>query len=352
MRFLCKDCWKAHEPATLLARCMECDLRTEISRPDPLQSIVAGGGMFSGGNGELVCRIHKSQPLELFCDTCKRPVSPRAILGDRSIIAILGDTASGKTSLLWIVTDRMRERNGNGISIRQAIGKSDEQLLDAVSEIFERGRPRPTQASDADARNYAWELTMPAGGSGHWVIAFHDAAGEVWRDLGGIEPGDHPRLLRYLDLIGSVVFAIDGQRVVEGLDVRSRGTVSSPQLRYAESHELTIADALARRFRARGTPVPVAVTLTKADLLWDRDEWSLFRADSGATAEQIDAAVRELFKRSGRQVLLDTLESSFAPLAFFAVSAFGCTPSAELRIEDLRPSRVEEPLLALLGVSR
>jgi Double-GTPase 2 len=350
MRFLCKECWIAHDPSTLLARCDECVARTRIRRFDPLLSRT-NIGLFASAS-ELVCRLHPTEPLSIFCGECERPVPPRAVLGERSVMAILGDTASGKTSLLWVVTDRLRESNSGGVSIRQAIGDSDDQLLASMQDILESGRTRPTPETDAAVRNFAWELTTPAGDDGHWLVAFHDAAGEVWRGLGTLDRGRYERLHRYLGLVGGVLFAIDGQRVAEGVDVRERRGVARPELRQSEAHEMTIADQLARKLRARDVPTPVAVTITKADLLWDRDECRIFREDSGATPKEIDAAVRQLLERSGRHVLLKTFEESFAPLSFFAVSAFGRDPGPRIRVEDLQPARVEEPLLSLLGLSR
>jgi len=38
MRFLCKDCWIAHEAATLLARCKRCEANTRIERLEPVAS--------------------------------------------------------------------------------------------------------------------------------------------------------------------------------------------------------------------------------------------------------------------------------------------------------------------------
>jgi hypothetical protein len=149
------------------------------------------------------------------------------------------------------------------------------------------------------------------------------------------------------------VLTIDGQRVAEALDTRGNGRgVASPELLAAEAHEITIIDQLARKLRARGYPVPVGVTVTKADILWDRVEWELFRRDSGAKPEEIDAAVRELLARCGRQALLAALTKSFSPLHFFAVSAFGHAPGVPLQLPALQPSRVEEPLLAVLGADR
>ncbi len=349
MKFLCKECWLAHEPKTLLALCNECDARTQIRRLDPLQSKMSGS---PDDGAELVCRLHPEEPLDIFCGECRRQVPPRAVVGPQSVVALVGDTASGKTSLLWVLTEHLRQATKAGVMIRQAIGDSDAQLARAQREIVDNGGPRPTMKTDADVRNYAWELMTPDGARDGWVIAFHDAAGEVWRDLGQVAR-DYELLHRYLGLVAGIVLAIDGQRVAEALDTRGNGgRGASEELLAAEAHEITIIDQLARKVRARGYPVPVGVTVTKADMLWDRPEWNLFRGDSGATPEEIDHAVRALLERSGRQALLGALTKSFAPLQFFAVSAFGHEPSAPLRLGELRPARVEEPLMAVLGAQR
>ncbi|HEV7763771.1 MAG TPA: hypothetical protein VGQ76_02100, partial [Thermoanaerobaculia bacterium] len=289
MRFLCKECWLAHEPTTLLAACRECDARTQIRRLDPLRAKVSGS--LDDGE-EIVCRLHPTEPLEVFCGDCRNSIPPRRILGAQSIVALVGDTASGKTSLLWVLTERLRQNTASGVRIRQPIGDSDTQLARAMREIVEHGGPRPTPMTDADVRNYAWELMTKDVAREGWLIAFHDAAGELWRDLGQLSRDRYERFYRYLNLTGSIILAIDGDRVLEGLDLQTRGGVASPALRAAEAHEITIVDELARRVRARAQPIPVAVTLTKADMLWDRPEWALFKQDSNATADEIDRAVR------------------------------------------------------------
>ena len=349
MKFLCKECWLEHEPPTLLALCPECDARTQIRRPDPLQTRAAS---LPGDGSEIVCRLHPAELLQIFCGECRREVSPRAIVGPRSVVALIGDTASGKTSLLWVLTERLRTGNGGGVVIRQAIGDSDEQLGRAMRELVEHGGPRPTAKTDADVRNYAWELMTKDGARDGFVIAFHDAAGEVWRDLGHLSREDYELLPRYLGLVGSIILTIDGDRVAEALDARTNGGVASQELLAAEAHEVTIVDQLARRMRARGYAVPVAVTITKADLLWNRPEWSLFARDSNATPEEIDRAVRTLLERCGRNALYGALTKGFPAVQFFAVSAFGRAPDVPLHLSDLQPSRVEEPLLAVVGANR
>lgn len=343
MRFLCKDCWIAHEPETLLARCKRCDANTRITRLQPLPEKLGTGTP----RGPLVCRIHPSEPLDVYCGACELTVPPRTIVGDRSVIALLGDTASGKTSYLWVLSERLRRATDDGIYIRQALGDSDEQMAKSARDIFERGRMSATPPTDANVRNFAWELAT--GERSTTVIAFHDAAGEVWNELAGLSRTAYERFYRYLELAGSVIFAIDGAHVAEALDAEARRGVTSPQSRSAQVHELAIVDAVARRIRARGDRVPATAVITKADVLWDRPEWAAFREDSGSDDEAIGKLARELLLKSGRPALVRALEDTFTPVRYFAISAFGSAPSDPLRIEDLRPTRVVEPLLALLG---
>lgn len=340
-RFLCKDCWIAHDLAGLLARCKRCELNTQIQRLDPLKSKAAGTGT------PLVCRLHPGEPLDVFCGTCRREVPPRALIADGGVLAILGDTESGKTSLLWVVSERLRQAGGSGVMIRSALGDSDEQMLRSVRDIFDHGRLRATPATDADVRNYAWEVANAAGET--TVLAFHDAAGEVWVDLRNLSRTTNPRFYGYLDLVGSVIFAIDGVRVAEALETNARGGIASPQLRKAMINELAIVDAFSRRMRAQGQRIPAAVVITKSDMLWTREDCAAFEPSSGADAAAIDKAAREVLLKAGRQQLVQTLGETFDPLRYFAVSAFGRTPREPLRLEELAPARVEEPFVALLA---
>ncbi|HEY0139618.1 MAG TPA: hypothetical protein VGF48_01915 [Thermoanaerobaculia bacterium] len=342
---LCKDCWIAHEAATLLARCKRCEANTEIHRLDPLPSKASNGGSFSS---PLICRLHATEPLDLYCGSCRREVSPRSRIAEGGVLAILGDTEAGKTSLLWIVSERLRQPNASGVVIRGGLGDSDEQMMRAVREIFDHGRLSTTPATDADVRNYAWEVANAAGET--TVLAFHDAAGEVWNDLPSLSRTSYDRFYRYLDLVGSVIFAVDGVRVAEAIETFARKGVASPQLRRAQTNELAIIDAVARRMRARKERIPAAVVITKADVLWN--ELTALRPDSDADAETIDRTVRELLVSAGRQQLVQALGETFDPLRFFAVSAFGRTPQQQLRVEELAPARVEEPFVALLSTIR
>lgn len=345
MRFLCKDCWIAHEPATLLARCKRCEANTRVQRLEPLDS--KQGARTS--RGPLVCKLHQTEPLDVHCGSCERPVPPRTVIGDRSVIAILGDTASGKTSYLWVLSEQLRRATAGGVFIRQALGDSDAQMERAARDLVERGRISATPSTDADVRNYAWELAL--GERASTVIAFHDAAGEVWNELSGLSRTAYDRFYRYLDVVGGVIFAIDGAHVAAMLDAEARRGIAPMQARSAQAHELAIVDAVSRRIRARGERVPVSAVITKADVLWERPEYAVFREDSGVDDETLGRTVRELLLKAGRPALVRALEETFSPVRYFAISAFGRDTSYPLQVEDLRPARVTDPLVALLGKS-
>lgn len=351
MRYLCKDCWIAHTPATLLARCHVCDANAHIQRLDPLESLAGTAQPAPGERPELVCRRHPTEPLDIFCGECRRPLSPRTLFNDRSVIAVLGATGSGKTSLLWVLNQRLRGANGLPLQIRQSLGDSDEQLEQAVRDLYISGQARATARQDAIARNYAWELmTTLQRPRRSALVAFHDAAGEVWNDLDRLPREEFERLYRYLDLVGSVIFLIDGERLAETL-AGAQGRRPTAQAQQAEAQEIAILDAIERRLKLRRSETPVAVVISKADVLWDDPRWAVFRGESDAPLADVQAAARALLEAAGRGAIVNAFDQVFGATGYFAVSAFGRSVVAgePLAFDTIRPARIEEPLLALIG---
>jgi hypothetical protein len=342
MTYLCKDCWMAQDTSKLLARCKICEVNSGIRRRDPASEIAARGSQ----DADLVCAIHRSEPLDLFCGTCGQALSSHALLGERSVVAILGGVGSGKTSLLWVLRDRLRSSNGVPVKIRQPLGDTDQQLDQAVADLFTSGRARATPATDAVTRNYAWELVTTTRPRQSALMAFHDAAGEMWQKLERLPRDGNARFYRYLDLVGGIIFLIDGERLAETLAEGGRRRVADP----AAAQEIAILDAFDRRVGARNGEIPIAVTISKADILWNDERWSAFKPDSGASRETIEKTVRELLTLGGRGDMLEELESVFSRVTYFALSAFGRELPAgqEVSLDDIFPARVEEPLLSLI----
>ena len=104
--------------------------------------------------------------------------------------------------------------------------------------------------------------------------------------------------------------------------------------------------------------VPLAVTMTKCDLLMDGDKPLLGRPSTihikrpcGSVRNphipQIDAEVREIVRRGNGNELLDLAES-YSQNMFFAVSAIGYNPDNGTLPHGIVPFRVEDPLLWLI----
>lgn len=342
MRILCKDCWITHDTTTLLASCKRCDANTRIPRLDPLPDRAAPAVPAAGRPAEFVCRIHPTEPLDLYCPECEAKLSARAEVGDRSVVAIMGDVGVGKTWLLRVLSRRLRPSNGSPVSFRRALGDTDEQIAAAIAET--RTGARVTPATDAVVRNYAWEV-MIDGSPRSWVAAVHDAAGEVWNRLESLDRSAYDKLYRYLDLVGSVIFLVDGERIAEALDASPDAPSAASDA--AVSREIAMIDALGRRTRAHSGNTALAIVISKADVLWNRDDCAPMHPDSGADRDAIDVATRALLGKAGRAALLAACAESFTPVRCFAISAFG-TAAGSPSIDDVRPVRIEEPLIALL----
>lgn len=344
MAILCKDCWIAHDDSTLLARCGRCDTESRKPRLDPLLARMASTSQ-RGGRFDPRCEKHPEEPLDIFCGTCKRPLSVRGTVGDRSVLAMMGDVGAGKTWLLRVLSRRLREADGSAIFLRHALGDTAEQMA-AVIEETRGSAGEPTPATDATVRNYAWEI-MLAGSPRSWILAVHDAAGQVWNRLHSLDRQAFDRLYRYLDIIGSVLVIVDGERLAAILDSAAPARAAAED--DAVEREIAMIDTIGRRIQARGIATPAAVVVSKIDVLWHLPDYALFKPDSGATAEDIDAAVRTLLQKCGRNALLAACAESFRPVRCFAVSAFGDVDQPAPSIDDVTPARIEQPLVALLN---
>ncbi len=335
MHFLCINCWKVHLETVMLASCKECERLSGISRKDPLSSMRARDG--------LVCKDHERDPLAVFCPNCEKEISSLAAVGDQGVVTMIGDTASGKTCLLWSVSKSIRDPREAGYVIRKSLTDSDKNLRAVMNEFVQSGKLyAATPTTDAGVRNFAWQVIDTRDGSQSWIIAFHDASGELWRDIKVLSKETHELFFQYFDLASAVILTLDGAKLAQMLDEPGRGAHE------ATANEIEMMDALTERLSARGERIPVAVTVTKCDLLWDRADWTILREDSHATPEALDREVRQLLIECGRGFVVAAIEAAFYPCRYFAVSALGQSPAAGLSLDDYRGVRVKEPLVYLL----
>jgi hypothetical protein len=95
--------------------------------------------------------------------------------------------------------------------------------------------------------------------------------------------------------------------------------------------------------------IPAAVVVSKADTLWTQKEWEPFQNNTPATRAEIDALVQRLLEESGRGAILQACRGLFSFVSYFAISAYGRRVyKYPTSFDSLRPTRVEEPLIALI----
>jgi energy-coupling factor transporter ATP-binding protein EcfA2 len=329
-----------HDETSLRALCKRCEVH-RFERRRPLKDV----GVLNEQK-EIVCKLHRSEPLDVYCgnQSCRKQLSLRAAIDERGVVAIVGDTGSGKSTFLYILRRALRAGRNAPVQIKYTVGDSDEQLEKTV-KIDRSGMMMGALRADATQHNYAWEL-VPSSSTAEerWIVAFHDAAGSAWRNLQEINVRDRPVFLRYVNLIGGALLVIDGKRLPTH---ETEGTYEDA-VQEAIQNELAITAALKQRVLKR-SHVRTAIVVSKSDLLWDQPGCGVFRQDSGASRVEIAFEARKLLDRSGRGPLLNELATLPGAVEFFAVSALG-EGAAGGNIDNAKPERLVEPVLYAIGI--
>jgi len=199
-------------------------------------------------------------------------------------------------------------------------------------------------------------VTRPLAQMNAMDLVIFDAAGEDMDDTAMLD-----QFYRFLVRATGIIFVVDPFQypgIRQQLSPELRAKLPAIETEPAEIVARVINLFEQRRGLRAGQKidVPVAFTLSKADLLKDlvysgspilRD--SVHRGGFDAEdCQQVSAEVMASIKRWDSPQLVDLAESHFRSYAFFAVSALGCLPDNQLRLAGLSPLRLADPLLFLL----
>jgi hypothetical protein len=183
-------------------------------------------------------------------------------------------------------------------------------------------------------------------------VLIHDLPGEML-----INPSSRRQYAPFLRAADAFVLLVDPMAfpAIAGPVARRYPHVADPDLSYTQG---ALVNGLADELGDRAKSVPVAITLTKADLIRE----SLGRRflfdkpvddDAARHVAQIDDISNEvqdlLLDEFGDGYLNDALDT-FAQAKFHAVAAIGSQPDESESIGDLRPLRCLDPLVTLLRV--
>lgn len=301
--------------------------------------------------------------------------------GQPSLLGFAGARSAGKTILLLSTLhqlDRAEAQDGREISLL-GVGDTEERFRALRHEFFVYRQKPGATVPDAPiptgqaTNSYCWTLRtseaapfaataaprpgntrrdLKNGAERAQLFGIFDVAGESWRDL---KRDGNARLLRYLDLLGLLVFVVDGAALADdlGLDSRDAWNESGPR-GDSGAADMQIFSALCERLGPRTREISLAIVISKADLLWDAEPWQGLGPESPIAGAERQELVARLLKESCRGSLFPEARQLFRRVGLFAVSGLGFRPEAGDISGDNKLSRqphphnVLEPLYFLL----
>ena len=399
-KYLCLNCWRALEREDAFYRCEACGEAAE--RPGWMQR--SGGvrrrirdvrrpmwsKLFADDAAKRhPCPKHPESGYQLFCE-CGYPLSDRAVLRQAGAVGlgVAGPRSSGKTLLVITMMHELHRLELDGKKLG-AVGLDDtEGRFDEISAgFFERGDkpyatplvdpepPRWDEHAELPPGNLGWTLSVDGGrrrGSPPVLLAVNDLGGETW----GLPSHERrERFDRYLAHLGSLMFLLDGGAMAADLgyevaDAWDRAPSKGDRGATARQWFSRISERLGKRTRQ----VDLALVVSKADNLWDHEEWEGLRplADSSTDIgmppkggssrgrqetpeerERQELLEKLLLEARHRDVLIEARQS-FRNVRLFAASSLGFLPGESDVDEDgnlkrpADPYGVTEPLVWLL----
>lgn len=314
---------------------------------------------------DLARHLDRLRGGEHFVCPAGHSMPPSFLAYDTYPIALIGPSASSKTTYLAVVLDRLTSRAPlrEGYGWTFAIDAHSQMRFDEIyREPLLREPPEPPAKTDVVTGAHEpliVRMTLQTGNGQHKTVNlfFFDAAGESYRRI-----GDAAQASPYVGcMAGALVFATP----VMLHDFPSQfwlpenvepGTAPTPAF---------LTDALSNAMSMRnGAPgVPTALLLAKYDellALEQRDpDLVRLRAASGVAARhpgpltpadshRASAVAHEVFRKYGAGILAAAEELGL-PLQVFATSAMGSAPRPDGRFGTVEPFGIYEPLSWLLS---
>jgi GTPase SAR1 family protein len=305
------------------------------------------------------------------CPECRTDLPGAYAQSDNKIIALVGPTASGKSTYLAALINELMNQVGEDLDLTVEFcddltqARYQNEFYDplyARKTILGQTPPlainrnlhdRPLVfhiAHTRTSRSRGRTGARAGKRSERATLVFFDSAGQD-ATMGA----DMNRFLRYLKDAAGIIFTVDPAALgAAGGDVILQPAPGNIQPR--DSY-LVIQDATKILRDETGLiKAPVAVVLTKADLLKPTSADPSMRAQvlsksdfSPGERETVDEFVRALFNRWNLRID-NYMRQNYEKYAFFLVSSLGRSPMGqEVASEGIHPKRVAEPLMWILA---
>ncbi|MFH8473757.1 ATP-binding protein [Streptomyces sp. NPDC018000] len=305
--------------------------------------------------GSAVCGTCGRTTTRLRCTACAGRLPEGYLRTPGKLVALAGPVSSGKSTYIGVLVHELLHRLG--AELDAALLPCDDDTMADYHERYERHlyeeqHTVPKTAEHDAGRPLVHRLSRTRRGrfgrarKRVLTLVFLDTAGEHFTSRDRIETQ-----LRYFAAADAVVVLVDPQDL-PGAPVKNGDGVPG------RSGEV-LARVLGHLGGGRKVTVPVAVALTKADLLWPhlpgnsplhstRRPGPVFDADDRAA---VHAELQALLRRWQEHQLDARLDQFCTDYQLFALSTLGTAPrhGGGLGLGGIvRPHRVEDPLMWLL----
>lgn len=338
----------------------------DVICPHCLAEFAAGKMRYRDDRGTLYDRPPRrvDGAVDKVCPHCGRTLPLTSGDFPSILIGLAGGRASGKSTYVGTLVHQIRNEVGARFGCTlQALDTETQRRYETefALPLWEHGHEVQETALNASPLLYEMRF-LGAGGSstarGAVTLAFYDTAGEAFEQMRDISTRTP-----YLDRVGGLILFIDPLQAPE---VREQVTDTGrlPPL-VPESRPSRVVTNIASVLRQRGLledgrpfRTPVAVTLTKSDVLRDigliepQNRW-LDRGEihDGVFDPELHEGLKQMWEERIRKwapAAHQAVSVNFQHYAFFGVSATGCSPDEFGNYPEIAPWRVEEPLLWLL----
>ncbi len=320
------------------------------------------------------------------CDVCKRPVYTRVCptchnlipLGAEDdgnrIFVILGPKGVGKSHYIAVLIDQLRNSVSseiNGVFSPATDGTTVKYRDTYYHRLFEEKRKLPAtrsfESDDADREPLIYYLRIfDQDKPKVFTFAFFDTAGEDITSAGKIS---ELSLDKFISEAAGLVYLVDplqNRYINARIRVEGKPPVGGEESDMLNNVCTAIRNADRTRVRKKKIDIPIAVCLTKSDVLFkssdDAEEDKVLFGPGSALKiprehggydkenfDQIDAELEEYLRRCIGDGFLRTVDE-FSKHRFFAFSALGCNPVKSELPRAVTPFRVEDPFIWLLNL--
>ena len=323
-------------------------------------------------NSTGTCDICKKPVYKRLCPGCHNPIPQGAEEEGSTVFVLLGPKGVGKSHYIAVLINQLRNSFSPefGATMSPATDRTTLKYRDMYyKRLYEEGRKlAPTlsfEQSKESREPMIYYLRFLGGDFPRvYTLAFFDTAGE---DLDSTGKMMGLNLNSFISRASGIVFLVDPLQI-PFINNRIRmdnkppvgGNVANMLSDISNiirtNHGLKMKDQI---------PIPLAVVLTKADVLMkvpenDEENSILFGPNSSLNIErekgkydktnfdQISAEIEEYMRRAVSKGFVQTVKE-FKEHSYFAVSALGSNPTGNVLSRGISPMRVEDPFIWLLN---